>query len=148
MRYLLGIDIGTSGTKTVLFDEFMNEKASHTVEYPMYQPQNGWAEQEPEDWYNAVIETIKAVIQKSDINTAEIKGIGLSGQMHGLVMLDKEKVRRRERLKKCFFVGQDPDYQLYAPTVLDEVLLNRKKTPENIRKAEKLLEQLDLSAFS
>ena len=96
MRYLLGIDIGTSGTKTVLFDEFMNEKASHTVEYPMYQPQNGWAEQEPEDWYNAVIETIKAVIQKSDINSADIKGIGLSGQMHGLVMLDKNnKVLRR-----------------------------------------------------
>ena len=51
-------------------------------------------------------------------------------------------------MQSCFFVGQDPDYQLYAPTVLDEVLLNRKKTPENMRKAKQLLEQLDLLAFS
>ncbi len=51
-------------------------------------------------------------------------------------------------MQSCFFVGQDPDYQLYAPTVLDEVLLNRKKTPENMQKAKQLLEQLDLSAFS
>ena len=46
-----------------------------------------------------------------------------------------------------FFVGQDPDYQLYAPTVIEEILLNIKKKPENIKRAEQLLEQLDLSAF-
>ena len=51
MEYLLGIDIGTSGTKTVLFDRDANPITAKTFEYPLYQEQNGWAEQEPEDWY-------------------------------------------------------------------------------------------------
>lgn len=90
MSYVIGVDLGTSGTKTVLFDEIGNVIASHTVEYPLYQERNGWAEQDPLDWYNATIITIKAVLDKSNIDSAEIKGIGLSGQMHGLVMLDKD----------------------------------------------------------
>lgn len=94
--YLLGIDIGTSGTKTVLFDTKGNAIASSTVEYPLYQPQNGWAEQSPEDWWNAVQQSIRNVLQKSGVNSADIRGIGLSGQMHGLVMLDKSgEVLRR-----------------------------------------------------
>lgn len=90
MSYVIGVDLGTSGTKTVLFDEIGNVIASHTVEYPLYQEKNGWAEQDPLDWYNATITTIKTVLDKSNIDSAEIKGIGLSGQMHGLVMLDKD----------------------------------------------------------
>ncbi len=90
MRALLGIDIGTSGTKTVLFEENGTPIASKTVEYPMAQPQNGWAEQDPADWWNAVVAGIQAVLGKSGIPAADIAGIGLSGQMHGLVMLDKE----------------------------------------------------------
>lgn len=96
MRYVIGIDIGTSGTKTVLFDEFGTVISSETVEYPMYQPQNGYAEQNPEDWYNATVETVKAVIKNSGVVNSDIIGIGLSGQMHGLVMLDEnnEVIRR------------------------------------------------------
>ena len=96
MRYVIGIDIGTSGTKTVLFDEVGKVVASATVEYPMYQPQNGYAEQEPVDWYNAAVSTIKTVIGKSGVKNTDIVGIGLSGQMHGLVMLDEngEVIRR------------------------------------------------------
>lgn len=90
MSYVIGVDLGTSGTKTVLFDEIGNVIASHTVEYPLYQEKNGWAEQDPLDWYNATITTIKTVLDKSNIDSAKIKGIGLSGQMHGLVMLDKD----------------------------------------------------------
>lgn len=90
MSYVIGVDLGTSGTKTVLFDELGKVIASHTVEYPLYQEKNGWAEQDPMDWYNATITTIKTVLDKSNIDSAEIKGIGLSGQMHGLVMLDKD----------------------------------------------------------
>ena len=93
---LIGTDIGTSGTKTVLFDLNGNAVASDTQEYPLYQPQNGWAEQDPQDWWNAVAVSIKNVIAKSGVSASEIKGIGLSGQMHGLVMLDKDdKVLRR-----------------------------------------------------
>ncbi len=90
MSYLIGIDIGTSGTKTVLFAENGTPIASSTVEYPLYQPKNGWAEQDPADWWRAVCETSSAVIAKAGIDAGEIKGIGLSGQMHGLVMLDKD----------------------------------------------------------
>lgn len=89
MAYLIGVDLGTSGTKTVLFAEDGTVAASCTIEYPLYQPQNGWAEQDPLDWWNAVCGTTKAVIAKAGISASEIKGVGLSGQMHGLVMLDK-----------------------------------------------------------
>ena len=57
MSYLIGIDVGTSGTKTVLFDETGEARASATMEYPLYQPKNGWAEQDPHDWWNAVCKT-------------------------------------------------------------------------------------------
>lgn len=87
-HYLLGIDLGTSGTKTALFDAQGHAVASHTVEYPLYQPQNGWAEQDPADWWDAAVETIRSVLQKSGIPSNQIAGIGISGQMHGLVMLD------------------------------------------------------------
>ncbi len=90
MDYLLGIDLGTSGTKTVLFDKNGVAVASKTIEYPMYQPQNGWAEQDPHDWWNAAKDTTKAVIKDSGVNPKDIKGLGISGQMHGLVLLDKD----------------------------------------------------------
>jgi len=89
MSYLIGVDLGTSGTKTVLFDENGTVIASKTIEYPLYQPHNGWAEQDPADWYHAACGSMKAVMESSGINAHEVKGIGISGQMHGLVMLDK-----------------------------------------------------------
>lgn len=96
MAYLLGIDIGTSGTKTVLFNEKGATVASDTQEYPLYQPKNGWAEQDPEDWWKATCTSAKNVLGKSGVDPKEIKGIGLSGQMHGLVLLDADnKVLRR-----------------------------------------------------
>ena len=67
MRYVIGIDLGTSGTKTVLFDEQGGIIASALVEYPMAQPQNGWAEQEPSDWWNASVSTIREVIEKGGV---------------------------------------------------------------------------------
>lgn len=89
MNYLIGIDVGTSATKTVLFDEKGNVVASSSCEYPLYQPHNGWAEQKPEDWRDAVLKTLKEVVAQSGVAGEEVKGIGISGQMHGLVMLDE-----------------------------------------------------------
>ena len=88
MKYVIGIDVGTSGTKTVLFDEKGGVIASATIEYPLYQPHNGWAEQDPLDWWNASAKTTKTVIEKSGVAPEAIVGVGISGQMHGLVMLD------------------------------------------------------------
>lgn len=101
MSYLLGIDIGTSGTKSALFNENGSLIVSETAEYPLYQPENGWAEQNPEDWWNAVVKTVSAIINKSGINTNDIAGIGLSGQMHGLVMLDENNKVLRPSIIWC-----------------------------------------------
>jgi len=98
---LLGIDIGTSGTKTVLFGTDGKAIASHTAEYPMYQPNNGWAEQDAADWWNAVVEGINRVLEKGGIQPSAIRGIGLSGQMHGLVMLDKDGGLLRRSIIWC-----------------------------------------------
>ncbi len=101
MAYVIGIDCGTSGTKTVLFDELGSVISSATVEYPMYQPQNGYAEQDPADWYNAMISTVKTVIETSGVSKNDIKGIGISGQMHGLVMLDDKGEVIRKSIIWC-----------------------------------------------
>ncbi len=101
MAYILGVDIGTSGTKTVLFSEDGVPVASSTYEYPLYTPQNGYAEQDPLDWWNASVNGIKDVIAQSEVNAEDIKGIGLSGQMHGLVMLDAEDKPNRKSIIWC-----------------------------------------------
>lgn len=101
MNYLIGIDVGTSATKTVLFDEKGQVVVSASREYPLYQPSNGWAEQKPEDWREAVLETISQVVKESGVSKEEIKGIGLSGQMHGLVMLDEKNEVIRPSIIWC-----------------------------------------------
>lgn len=88
MNYFIGIDVGTSATKAVLFDELGKVISSSSIKYELIQPNNGWAEQRPDDWKNASIQTIKDIVSK--VNAENIKGIGVSGQMHGLVLLDKE----------------------------------------------------------
>ena len=90
MKYIIGLDLGTSGTKTVLFGEGGRAVASASKEYPLYQPRNGWAEQEPHDWRDAAFETIARVVSSSGVDPKDIVSIGMSGQMHGLVMLDED----------------------------------------------------------
>lgn len=101
MEYLLGVDVGTSGTKTVLFTTDGNAVSSKTVEYPLYQPQNGWAEQNPDDWWNAATEGISSCLHQSGIDPHQVKGVGLSGQMHGLVMLNKKGTVLRNAIIWC-----------------------------------------------
>ncbi|MCL4109338.1 UNVERIFIED_CONTAM: hypothetical protein GTU68_038967 [Idotea baltica] len=99
MAVFLGIDIGTSGTKTLAVREDGEILASATVEYPLYSPRPGWSEQEPEDWWTASAKTTKAVLKKAGIKAEDVAGIGLSGQMHGSVFLDKNgKVIRKALL--------------------------------------------------
>ncbi len=87
MEYLIGVDLGTSGTKTVLFDQNGGVIAHATVEYPLYQERNGWAEQDPNDWWQAAASTVKTVLTESGVDPQHVRGVGISGQMHGLVML-------------------------------------------------------------
>ena len=87
MSYFIGIDVGTSATKSVLFDETGKIIFSNSSEYELIQLHNGWAQQRPNDWKNAAVETLKSIVQKVSVD--EIKGIGVTGQMHGLVVLDE-----------------------------------------------------------
>jgi len=89
MAFLIGIDIGTSGTKTILIDESGQVKARATYEYPLYTPHPLWSEQNPHDWWEATCATLRRVLHDSGVDAKEIKGIGLSGQMHGSVFLDE-----------------------------------------------------------
>lgn len=101
MSYLIGVDIGTSGTKTVLFDLNGAVIASSYYEYPLYQPKNGWAEQDALDWWKAACQSIKDVLEISKADPHSVKGVGLSGQMHGLVMLDKNGEVLRKSIIWC-----------------------------------------------
>ena len=87
MAFVIGIDVGTSGTKTAVFNEKGECVASATEEYPLLTPHPGWTEQNPEDWWKATVNTLKKCLSSGNVNKNEIKGIGLSGQMHGSVFL-------------------------------------------------------------
>ena len=89
MNYFLGVDIGTSGTKTILIDAAGDILAEATVTYGSSHPKPLWSEQDPELWWQATVKTIKAVVKKAKVKAADVKAIGLSGQMHGSVFLDK-----------------------------------------------------------
>lgn len=90
MAVFLGVDVGTSGTKTLAMREDGTILSSATIEYPLYSPRPGWSEQNPEDWWQATIKSIRKVLKAGKIKSKDVKGIGLSGQMHGSVFLNKK----------------------------------------------------------
>src|SRR2546423_1106762 len=93
--HLLGIDIGTSGTKTLVCDEGGAVLATAMAEHPIRSPKPGWSEQDPQDWWKSACAATKSVLKKAKVKPADIGGIGLSGQMHGSVFLgDGEKPLR------------------------------------------------------
>lgn len=95
-RYVAAMDIGTSGCKAVIVDDAGGVVAAATVEYPLYSPRPGWNEQEPQDWWNATCASLKQALAKSGVDPKEIAALSLSGQMHGIVPLDRDdKVIRR-----------------------------------------------------
>ena len=88
MKLYIGIDLGTSAVKLLLMDEAGSIKNIVTKEYPLEFPQPGWSQQAPQDWHKAVMEGIPELLAGSD--PADVAGIGCGGQMHGLVVLDKD----------------------------------------------------------
>jgi xylulokinase len=89
MIYFLGIDVSTTGAKALIIDEQGVVTASHTTEYPLSTPKPLWSEQDPHDWWNGTCESITAALSKANLAGEAIGAVGLTGQMHGLVMLDK-----------------------------------------------------------
>ena len=88
--YLLGIDIGTSACKVAVFEKSGTVVAAANGDYPVYYPKEGWAEQNPEEWWSAVCQAVKKVIEKAGIQPEEIAGIGIDGQSWSAIAMDKD----------------------------------------------------------
>ena len=151
MEYLLGIDLGTSSLKALLIQSDGNVKASASQDYQFTSIQNGAAEQNPHDWWEACVKTIKELLRISDIRAEEIQGISFSGQMHGLVTLDENHEVVRPAILHCdartskqvqFIketLGEERIAKLvmnpiYPGFLLPSLLWIRDKEPENFKK--------------
>lgn len=162
MKYIIGIDIGTSGTKSVLFDENGNVISQASCEYPMYQPKNGWAEQKPCDWWEAAVKTLKKIT--AIVDPGQICGIGLSGQMHGLVMLDENCEVIRDAIIWCdgrtgeqcreieSIIGRDKLIDITANPALEgftasKIMWVKKYEPENFKRCRHILLPKDYIRF-
>ncbi len=103
--FLLGYDIGSSSIKVALVNGDTNQVIKQTqypeVEMEIHSSQRGWAEQQPEDWWNYLIAATKKLLTHSAVDPQLIKAIGLSYQMHGLVLLDKNKKVLRPSIIWC-----------------------------------------------
>jgi xylulokinase len=101
-RYVIGIDVGTGGTRAVLVDEKGEVLASATGEHEQFaSPRNGWAEQDPRDWWKACKFALAKLLRENSVSAAEIAAVGLTGQMHGAVLLDENNEVLRHALIWC-----------------------------------------------
>ncbi|MBI3652976.1 MAG: xylulokinase [Acidobacteria bacterium] len=111
---LLGIDVGTGGTRAIVINQQGEVLASASADHAAFaSPQTGWAEQEPQDWWRACGEAVRTVLSSPHIRAAEICGVGLSGQMHGAILLDERYAVVRPALLWC---DQRTDAQCRAIT--------------------------------
>lgn len=90
MAYFLGIDVSTTGVKALLMDEQGQVVGTANTEQPLYTPYPLWSEQNPQDWWNGAVNSIRTVLSQSGVDGSQVLGVGLTGQMHGLTLLDKE----------------------------------------------------------
>ncbi len=97
MRCTIGLDVSTSATKAFILDENGRVLGSKAAPHPVSTPRPLWSEQDPEDWYSATCEAIRAVLGESGVAPGDVVSVGLSGQMHGLVLLG----RSGEVLRPC-----------------------------------------------
>jgi xylulokinase len=102
LSLLLGIDVGTGGTRALVIDEQGGIVASATAEHaPFASPQTGWAEQDPHDWWRATREAVAQVLRQPGVPADAIKAVGFSGQMHGSTLLDSHDQVVRPALLWC-----------------------------------------------
>ncbi|MEM2728090.1 MAG: FGGY family carbohydrate kinase, partial [Candidatus Bathyarchaeia archaeon] len=88
--YLMGVDVGTSSTKVLIIDDSGNVLAKASAEYPIKSPFEGYAEQDPDAWWNAAKISIRRALKDAGIKSSDISAVGLSGQMHGTVLLGRD----------------------------------------------------------
>lgn len=88
--YVIGTDIGTTSTKSVLFDKSGRVIATHTIEYPLYSPKSDVAEQDPDEIFRAVVGTIKEVVAKGGADREGVLCVSFSSAMHSVIAVDGE----------------------------------------------------------
>ena len=150
----LGIDLGTSSLKVLLADEKGVIIDSARAEYPVYYPQNGWSEQNPEDWYGALIAVVRELGSRRDIK--RVRALSFSGQMHGLVALgSNDKVIRPAILwndgrsaEECKYLNETVGREkmlgwtgnlAFTGFTAPKVLWLKKREPENYKRIAKLM---------
>lgn len=150
----IGIDLGTSALKMLLVNEKGEILNTVTEEYPIYFPKNGWSEQNPEDWYAAAEKCLAKILEGTD--RSSVKGIGIGGQMHGLVILDREDNVIRpailwndgrtdtqvEYLNNIIGKDKLSEYTAniaFAGFTAPKILWMKENEPENFAKIEKIM---------
>lgn len=158
----IGIDLGTSAVKLLLMDSDGKIVNIVSREYPLYFPHPGWSEQKPEDWYAQTMDGIKALIK--DVDKSQVAGISFGGQMHGLVILDKEdNVIRPAILWNDGRTTEETDYLnnvigkeklsgytaniAFAGFTAPKILWVKNKEPENFAKIAKIMLPKDYIAY-
>jgi len=151
MAYLMGIDLGTSSLKTLIMDEDGHVKAVSAQDYQFSSPYNGYAEHDPKEWWQACCVTVRQALSESGVEPGEIAGLSFSGQMHGAVLLDKDKQiirpailhcdarssRQVEYIKETLGLEKIRDLMMnpvYAGFLLPSLLWVRDNEPENYEK--------------
>lgn len=158
----IGVDLGTTSVKLLLMDENGDIKSIVTKEYPLFFPQPGWSEQNPEDWFSALMEGIKELTK--DCDKQMVDGISFSGQMHGMVILDEnDKVIRPAILwndgrtqAECDYlnneIGREKISSYTGNMALTgftapKLLWVKKHEPENFARIKKVMLPKDYAAY-
>jgi xylulokinase len=102
MPYMMGVDVGTTGTRAIIVRPDGHVVAAALADHqPMRMAQPGWAEQDPEDWWQAAVSAIRSAVKQAELKGSDIAAVGLSGQMHGVVLLDNTRSVLRPSLIWC-----------------------------------------------
>ena len=158
----VGIDLGTSAVKLLLMDGEGKIQKIVSREYPLYFPHPGWSEQKPEDWYEQVMDGMKELIAEAD--KSQIAGISFGGQMHGLVILDKEDQVIRPAIlwndgrtyEECDYlnnvIGKEKlsEYTAnisFTGFTAPKILWVKNKEPENFKRIAKIMLPKDYIAY-
>ena len=154
MEYYIGIDLGTSSVKLMLCDGEGQIKNTVTKEYDVFYPHSGWSEQNASDWWNSICEALPELLDGFDGQA--VKGIGVAGQMHGLVVLDKDDNVIRPTIlwndgrtdKETAYlnevIGKEKLFEYtgniaFAGFTAPKIMWLRKNEPENFAKISKIM---------
>lgn len=158
----IGVDLGTSAVKLLLMNGEGKIQKIVSKEYPLYFPNPGWSEQKPEDWWEGTMEGLKELLSECD--KSQVAGISFGGQMHGLVILDKDDQVIRPALlwndgrtyEECDYlnnvIGKDKlsEYTAnisFTGFTAPKILWVKNKEPENFAKIAKIMLPKDYIAY-